>query len=94
MCLGEGVLLVVLSDKQIGQSIQERPIKIRGRQSLKNLKGYGLLSSNILKAVSINFIWFILEYFVPNVLSGGKVRLEGQKSCKKPCFSKLSGLQL
>ena len=37
------------------------PSKICGRQSLKNLKEYGLLKS------SINFTWPTLEYFVPYI---------------------------
>ena len=37
------------------------PSKICERQPLKNLKGYGRLSST-------NFVWSILEYFVPYFL--------------------------
>ena len=42
------------------------PIKILGRQPLKNLKGYGL---SFTKAMSQKkFIWSILEYFVPCII--------------------------
>ena len=48
------------------------PSKIFGRQSLKNLKGYGLLKKTIpLKifkgCLETIFTWSILEYFVPHV---------------------------
>ena len=41
------------------------PREICGRQSLKNLKWYGLLKQTFWKLSSTNFTWPILEYFVP-----------------------------
>ena len=48
--------------KRLNESKYSRMDKICGRQSLKNLKGYGLLK----QIFSTNFTWSILEYFAPN----------------------------
>ena len=45
----------------MGQSIQEWTKQNLWKTTLKNLKGYGRLSST-------NFAWSILEYFVPYFL--------------------------
>ena len=55
-----------------GKVFKNRPSEIAGRQPLKKFEVYGLLKQtiapqNFLRLSSINFIWSILEYFIPCV---------------------------
>ena len=68
----------ITKSEYMGQSIQKNgPIKICGRQPLKNLKEYGLLTLQIFQRLcSTNFTWSILLNTLSH-MSDGKTIIPG-----------------